>query len=184
MLSCTDDRDIRDIGNLVPKTVVDDPDLPSIDINGTKLHAQAFGPDDSTLVVVIHGGPGASYKYLLNCKSLADKGYRVVFYDQIGSGLSQRFPYEYYTKFQADAVKKVFYDELRGVINFYKQNAKQKVLILGDSWGAIMAVGYAGKYPNEIDGLIVGEPGCLKWADIAIYIKNSLSFKFFWRNTK
>ncbi|MBK9564170.1 MAG: hypothetical protein IPO37_02900 [Saprospiraceae bacterium] len=42
-----------------------------------------------------------------------------------------------------------------------------------------MAVGYAGKYPNEIDGLIVGEPGCLKWADIAIYIKNSLSFKFF-----
>lgn len=61
--------------------------------------------------------PGASYKYLLNCKSLADKGYRVVFYDQIGSGLSQRFPYEYYTKFQADAVNKVFYDELRGVIN-------------------------------------------------------------------
>ncbi|MBK8051767.1 MAG: alpha/beta hydrolase [Saprospiraceae bacterium] len=179
MSSCTDDRDIKDSGNLVPKTVVEDPSLPTININGAKLHAQAFGHKDSTIIVILHGGPGGDFKYMLNCKSLADKGYRVVFYDQIGSGLSQRFPYEYYTKFEAEALNKVYYDELRGVINFYKQNAKQKVVILGDSWGGIMAVGYAGKYPNEIDGLIVGEPGGLKWADIETYVKNSIAFKFF-----
>lgn len=177
--SCTHEKDIKTPGNLVPKTAVEDPSIPAITINGAKLHALAFGPKDSTLVVVIHGGPGSNFKYMLNCKSLADKGYRVVFYDQIGSGLSQRFPYEYYTKFGADAVNKVYYDELRGVINYYKQNAKQKVVILGDSWGGIMAVGYAGKHPNEIDGLIVGEPGGLKWADIGTYIKNSQAFKLF-----
>lgn len=179
LLSCTDDRDIKTTGNLVPRTVIEDLSLPSIIVNGAKLHAQAFGPKDSTLLIVLHGGPGANYRYMLNCKSLADKGYRVVFYDQIGSGLSQRFPKEYYTKFGADAINKVFYDELKGVINIYKQNPKQKVVLIGDSWGGILAVGYAGKYPNDIDGIIVGEPGGLKWEDIEEYLKNSQAFKFF-----
>jgi proline iminopeptidase len=158
---------------------MEDPTISSITINGAKLHAQAFGPENGTLIIVLHGGPGAYFQYLLNVSSLADKGYRVVFYDQIGSGLSQRFPYAYYSKFGKDAVDKVFYDELNGVIKYFKKRIDQKVVLLGDSWGGIMAAGFVGKYPNAVDGIIVGEPGGLTWADISEYITESQAFKFF-----
>lgn len=176
LISCSKELQIYESGNLVPKTVVENLSLPSIFVNGIKLHAQAFGPADSTLIICIHGGPGANYRYMLNCKSLADKGYRVVFYDQVGSGLSERFPKKWYKNLGENAIDKAFYDELKGVITHYKTQPSQKVILLGHSWGAMLATGYAGKYPNEINGLITAEPGGLKWQDIIDYIGNSNSF--------
>ena len=40
----------------------------------------------------------------------------------------------------------------------------------------MLATGYTGKYPDDIDGLISAEPGGLKWDDIIEYIGNSRSF--------
>ncbi|MGN6212299.1 alpha/beta fold hydrolase [Parafilimonas sp.] len=175
--SCSKERYIDAPGNLVPKTVDQDSTLPSISINGALLHSEAFGPADSTLIICIHGGPGGDYRYMLNCKTLATKGYRVVFYDQRGAGLSQRFPRNWYLSQGNDGMDKIFYDELKGVIAHYKTSASQKIILLGQSWGAMLATAYAGKYPNEIDGLIAAEPGGLKWNDVVDYISESRSFK-------
>lgn len=175
--SCTKERCIDEPGFLVPKTVDQDATLPSISVNGALLHSQAFGPEDSTLIICIHGGPGGDYRYMLNCKTLATKGYRIVFYDQRGAGLSQRFPRSWYLSQGNVGMDKIFYDELKGVIAHYKTSATQKIILLGQSWGAMLATAYAGKYPNEIHGLIVAEPGGLKWDDVVDYISKSRSFK-------
>ena len=175
--SCEKEKFIEANGNLVPKTVDQDPNLPSISVNGAKLHAQAFGPADSTLIICIHGGPGANFKYLLNCKSLADKGYIVVFYDQRGSGLSERFNKEWYLSHRENAITETFYKELKGVIDRYKRHTSQKVILLTQSWGSMLATGFVGKYPNAVQGLILAEPGGLKWDDVLEYVGNSRSFK-------
>lgn len=180
--SCSKERYIDAPGNLVPKTVDQDSTLPSVSVNGALLHSEAFGPEDSTLIICIHGGPGGDYRYMLNCKTLATKGYRVVFYDQRGSGLSQRFPKSWYKSQGSDAINKIFYDELKGVIAHYKTSDSQKVILMGQSWGAMLATGYTGKYPNEINGLIVAEPGGLKWNDVIGYISESRSFRL-WGET-
>lgn len=175
MLSCTKERVFRDPGNLVPKTVDQDAGLPSIFVNGALLHSEAFGDPSGTLVIVIHGGPGSDYRDLMTSKSLAGHGYRVVFYDQRGSGLSQRFPETYYTSLGVEAIQ-LMYDELNGVVAHYRVNAEQKLYLIGHSWGGILAAGYAGKYPDKVDGLVVAEPGGLKWEDIESYVKESRSF--------
>ena len=173
--SCEKERLINEPGNLVPRTVDQDPGLPSITVNGAMLHSEAFGHPDSTIIVCIHGGPGGDYRYMLNCKDLADYGYRVVFYDQRGSGLSQRFPKSSYTSLGMGALD-LIYDELSGVIAHYRTNPNQKVFLLGHSWGAMLATAYAGKYPNAIQGLAIREPGGLKWDDVMEFVNKSRSF--------
>lgn len=174
--SC-EDHDLVEPGNLVPKTVMDDPGIPSITVNGVKLHSEAFGHPDSTMVVCIHGGPGSDYRYMLNGTDLANYGYRVVFYDQRGSGLSQRLPKSAYTAKGLESLEEM-YDELKGVIAHYRTSPDQKVYLLGHSWGAMMATAYTGKYPGSVQGLVLMEPGGLKWEDVMDYVSTSRSFSF------
>ncbi len=172
---CVKERYIYEPGNLVPETVDQDPSLPSITVNGAMLHSEAFGNPASTMIVCIHGGPGGDYRYLLNCKDLADHGYRVVFYDQRGSGLSQRFPRKFYIDLEREVID-LMYNDLSGVIAHYRTSPDQKVFLLGHSWGAMLATAYAGKYPAAIQGLAVCEPGGLKWDDMKEFVKKSRSF--------
>jgi proline iminopeptidase len=166
IIGCTKGRLINEEGNLVPKTVEYDPSLPSVPINGTLLHAEAFGNSDSPLIVVLHGGPGADYRSLLNCKEFANNGYRVIFYDQRGAGLSKRHSKNSYSL-------QLMFDDLSGIINYYKRSPAQKVFLIGHSWGAILATGYINKYPAAIRGVILAEPGGLVYDDIQEYIKRS-----------
>jgi len=174
ILGCQD-HDLIEPGNLVPKTADQDPGVPSIIVNGVVLHSEAFGHPDSTMVVCIHGGPGGDYRYMLNGKDLVNYGYRVVFYDQIGSGLSERFPKSSYTSLGRESLD-LIYDELSGVIAHYRTHPNQKVFLLGHSWGAILATAYVGKYPNAVQGLAIQEPGGLKWDDIMEFVNKSRSF--------
>jgi proline iminopeptidase len=174
--SCDEEQYINQPGKLVPLTVTEDATLPAITVNGATFHAEAFGHPDSTIIVAIHGGPGGDYRYLLNCQDLAGHGYRVVFYDQRGSGLSQRFPKRTYTDLGEQAID-LMYEDLMAVIHHFKTKSTQKVILLGHSWGGILASGFTGRYPNEVDGLIVGEPGGLTWNDIMDYVEDSRSFK-------
>jgi proline iminopeptidase len=171
LTACKKQMEIHDDGNLVPRTVADDPLIPSIAVNGTQLHAEAFGPADSAMVIVLHGGPGGDYRYLLRCKAFADQGYRVVFYDQRGSGLSERHPKNIYSL-------QLMYDDLSGVIAHYRRSVNQKVFLLGHSWGAMLATAYVNKYPTKVNGLILGEPGGFVWQDVLDYIKRSRKIKF------
>lgn len=163
---CTKGKLINDVGNLVPKTVELDPSLPSISINGTLLHAETFGNPDSAMIIVLHGGPGADYRSLLNCKEFVNQGYRVIFYDQRGSGLSKRHPKNSYSL-------QLMYDDLSAIISFYRKSPAQKVFLLGHSWGAILATGYINKYPAAINGVILAEPGGLVYQDIQDYLKRA-----------
>ena len=45
IISCKKEKlhDFDEPGNLVPKTVVEDPLLPRIEVNGTTLHGETFG---------------------------------------------------------------------------------------------------------------------------------------------
>lgn len=169
--ACKKELAINDEGNLVPKTVVSDASLSSISVNGATLHAETFGDPKNKMLVILHGGPGNDYRYLLNCKAFANEGYYVVFYDQRGSGLSERFSKDSYSI-------QVMLDDLTGVIAHYRTSAAQKVFLLGHSWGAMLATAYINKYPAAINGAILGEPGGFKWQDVKDYVSRSQDYRF------
>lgn len=152
LISCEKELVIHEPGNLVPETVTEDPSLPSISVNGSTFHAETYGNPDSSLVIFLHGGPGADYQNGLNVKQLADDGYHVVFYDQRGTGLSQRHDQNTYTI-------QLYLDDLTALIEHYRTSTNQKVFLFGHSWGAMLTAAYINAYPDRIDGAIFVEAG-------------------------
>ncbi|UZD24193.1 alpha/beta fold hydrolase [Algoriphagus halophytocola] len=152
LISCEMDLDMNKPGNLVPKTVTEDPSLPSLSLNGTSLHAETYGNPASAMVIFLHGGPGADYRNGLNVRQLADDGYYVVFYDQRGTGLSQRHDKNTYSI-------QLYLEDLTAVIEHYRTSTNQKVFLFGHSWGAMLAAAYINAYPDRIDGAIFAEAG-------------------------
>lgn len=172
LASCTKEKRVNDPGNLVPKTVELDTTLPSITVNGTKLHAETFGNPTHPMVIFLHGGPGEDYRNAMNVKQLADNDYYVVFYDQRGSGLSKRHPKDSYNI-------QVMFDDLSAVIQHYRSSPAQKVFLFGHSWGAMLAAGYINKYPTAVNGVIFAEPGGFDWEETKEYVEKTRRLKLF-----
>jgi len=140
------------IGNYeVAKTVEDDLTISHIEIENTVFHAETFGSDTNDIVIVLHGGPGNDFRYLLPLKELADD-YFVVFYDQRGTGLSPRVKANEFTL-------ENMLNDLNNIIDYYAQS--RKVNIIGHSWGGMLASAYIGKYPSKVEKAVLAEPGML-----------------------
>jgi len=171
--SCSKERSFEEDGALVSLTVMEDASIPAININGVRLHAETFGDPNDPILVVIHGGPGADYRGLLNFSDLANDDMFVVFYDQRGSGLSQRIDASEYNAVQG------YIDELDGVINYYRQSIDQPVVLAGHSWGAMLATAYINQKPDEITGVVLAEPGGFTWEQTETYFSNSRKLELF-----
>jgi proline iminopeptidase len=153
-------------GNLVPRTVTEDPTLPQIQVNGTHLHAEVFGPQTAPTVMVLHGGPGSDYRNLLPLKALADEGYRVVFWDQRGAGLSERHDGNTYTMAG-------YLEDLRQVVDM-TTTPGQPFVFIGHSWGAMYATWFInehGDYGGRLKGAILSEPGAFTKAQLDAFLK-------------
>jgi proline iminopeptidase len=135
----------------VPATVADDPTLPRVTIDGVTFHAETFGDPNDPLVVVVHGGPGGDYGYLLNLHELEDE-YYVVFYDQRGAGLSPRVPADELTLQSSVA-------DLHRIITHYSNG--EPVRVIGHSWGAMLAAAYVGQHPDSVGQVVLAEPGAM-----------------------
>lgn len=136
----------------VPQTVAYDPQLPQLILNQSRFHTESFGSPQNPVVLVVHDGPGSDYRSLLPLKELASQGYRVVFYDQRGSGLSERVGRGQLSIPQAQADLKAFADHF---------SPKAPLILIGHGWGGMLASAYAGQHPTRVRSLILLEPGFL-----------------------
>jgi proline iminopeptidase len=170
LLSCGELLKPDTPGLLVPKTADQDATIPSIAVNNTQLHSEAFGNPNDPMLIILHGGPGGDYRSLLNCKDLAAQGYLVVFYDQRGSGLSQRHSHLEYSI-------EVMLNDLEAVINYYRTSPSQKIYLFGISWGAMLATAYINKNPHTISGAMLAEPGGFTYEDMKGYVARTREWK-------
>lgn len=108
---------------------------------GYKVVTYTYGTGDDVLLVV-HGGPGMASDYVRDTHCvIADRGYQVVCYDQLGSGESDR-PDDT-SLWTVDR----FVDELEAVRTALDLGS---VHLLGHSWGTILGQCYCLKYPDGV----------------------------------
>jgi proline iminopeptidase len=177
--SC-DILNIETPGALVPPTADQDPNLPQLEVHVSghdrSLHLQTFGNPANPPVFVLHGGPGADFRLMLPLSALADQ-YYVVMWDSRGAGLSERVTKEELT---IDS----FHEELSELKAAFAPD--KKVIMIGHSFGGNVMTRYAAKHPEDVDRLILIEPGKF---DLSIDVKNTggaVNFLdgqyFFWLN--
>lgn len=148
----------------VPATLSQDTQLPRLKAANFEVHGEIHGPANAPLVVVIHDGPGGDYRSLLPLKQLAGD-YRVLFYDQMGSGLSPRVP-------ETELTIEKSLERLGALIENY--GGQQPVRLIGHGWGGMLASAYAGKYPDQVAQMALLEPNFLT-AEMAGQVLPALS---------
>ncbi|BDR91034.1 proline iminopeptidase [Vulcanisaeta souniana] len=117
-----------------------------LNIHGLRIYFKLYNVGSRIDLVVLHGGPGASHDYLIPLAELSNYGINVLFYDQFGSGRSDepsdfsRYTVDYGIEEAEEIRKQVFND---------------KVVMLGHSYGGMLALAYALKYQDNLVGLII-----------------------------
>jgi proline iminopeptidase len=103
-------------------------------------------------ILYLHGGPGGfiSERNIQMLLPLSDDGYDIYLYDQIGSGSSDRL--ENIEEYTADRHK-------RDLEEIVKKTGSEKVILIGQSWGAILATLFLADHPEKIEKLIFTGPG-------------------------
>jgi proline iminopeptidase len=103
-------------------------------------------------IIFLQGGPGGFYsdRTIELFKPFAEKGFDVYLYDQIGGGNSARL--ENIGEYTADRHK-------RDLEEIVKTIGSEKAILIGQSWGAILATLFLADNPGKVDRIIFTSPG-------------------------
>ncbi len=103
-------------------------------------------------IIYLHGGPGGfiADRNIKMLAPLSEDGFDIFLYDQIGSGQSERL--SNINEYTADRHKK----DLEELI---KKIGAEKVILIGQSWGAILATLFIADNPDKVEKAILTGAG-------------------------
>jgi proline iminopeptidase len=117
-------------------------------VDGHRVVAYSFGQGDET-VFCLNGGPGLACDYLREAHScLADHGFRVVAFDQLGTGASDR---------PTDASLWTIGRYVAETETVRQALGLGRVHLLGHSWGGWLAIDYALAHPQALKTVILAD---------------------------
>lgn len=113
---------------------------------GQNLYIKTYGNEKNKTIIFIHGGPSGNATLFegTTAQKLADQGFYVIAYDRRGEGRS------------ADPNAKFTYEEAFHDLNsIYKKYHLKKAILLGHSFGGLVATLYTNKYPKNVSALVL-----------------------------
>ena len=113
--------------------------------NGYQIAYRIFGTGERVLLV-LHGGPGVSSRYLDRLAEVVSDDVRLVLYDQLGGGDSDR-PDDP-SLWQVPR----FIEEVETVRSTLDLGT---VTLFGQSWGGMLALAYSLDHPEQVNALVL-----------------------------
>ncbi len=114
-----------------------------------KIHYQTFG--NGTPILIINGGPGMSSEGFIPLAKRLAKNYKTIIYDQRGTGLSTVETVDSTTIKMDLMVEDI--EALRTHLGY------EEWVVMGHSFGGIMAYYYAAKHPGRVAAMIQSSSG-------------------------
>lgn len=114
-----------------------------INVNGNNLFVKILGQGEP--IVFLHGGPGSEHRFFLPYMAPLAEKFQLVFYDQTGCGESDESKNNQYS----------MRDEVENLETLRVQLGFEKINVLGESWGSMLALLYATTYPERVNKLLL-----------------------------
>ncbi|MBD2628658.1 alpha/beta fold hydrolase [Trichormus variabilis] len=115
------------------------------DVDGCGLVVEEQGIRQKPVALIIHGGPGVDHTSYKPCFSPLVHQLQLVYFDHRGQGRSARGPKETYTLDNN-------VDDMEALRQYL---GLDKIVLIGSSYGGMVALSYAVKYPQNVSHLIV-----------------------------
>jgi proline iminopeptidase len=117
--------------------------------DGVTLHYRTEG--SGTPVVFLSGGPGFDVDYMIPVAEFLPASYQRVFFDQRGTGRSviPDMTADHMTLEHA-------VEDLEGLRIILERD---RLILLGHSWGGMLAMAYAARHPDRVDRLVLAASG-------------------------
>jgi proline iminopeptidase len=96
-------------------------------------------------IVFLHGGPGSEHRFFLPHLEPLSSQFRLVFYDQRGCGQSTFLEAAVYT----------IEEEVETLEALRQRLEIRKLNLVGESWGSMLALLYASRYPGNVNKLFL-----------------------------
>jgi proline iminopeptidase len=113
-------------------------------------------------MIVLHGGPDFDHSYLLPDLDRLANAFRLIYYDQRGRGRSA-------DQFRPEDVSLA--SDIADLDKVRRHFQLQSSAVLGHSWGAVLALEYALRYPTHVSHLILMNPGPASANDFTVLRK-------------
>ena len=119
--------------------------LATIVANGQTIYTKTFGNSKDKPVIFLHGGPGYNCVNFeaTTAQQLADKGFFVIVYDRRGEGRSKD-----------PNAKFTFNEAFNDLNNIYSEYKLTKSILIGHSFGGVVATLFAEANPKKIQSII------------------------------
>ncbi|MDX1651471.1 MAG: alpha/beta fold hydrolase [Brumimicrobium sp.] len=121
-----------------------------VESNGVNIHFTIFG--EGPPVLIINGGPGFSSEgFVPLAKKIANEGYQTILYDQRGTGKSSMEKVD-----STNITMDLMVEDIEAIRK--KMNIDEWI-VLGHSFGGIMANYYTAQYPSRVKAMISSSSG-------------------------
>jgi proline-specific peptidase len=128
-------------------------------VDGGRIWYRVVGSGTATPVILLHGGPGFASYYMKPLEALSSDR-RVVRYDQLGAGASDRL---------TDTTKMTIPHFVAELDSLRSHLGYNKVHLVGHSWGTILGLEYYRAHPEHVASLTLASPAI----DIPAWEKNA-----------
>ena len=120
--------------------------LATIVANGQTIYTKTFGNSKDKPVIFLHGGPGYNCVNFeaTTAQQLANKGFFVIVYDRRGEGRSKD-----------PNAKFTFNETFNDLNNIYSEYKLTKSILIGHSFGGVVATLFAEANPQKIQSIIL-----------------------------
>ena len=134
-------------------------------MSNISIYYEVLGRASGTPLIVANGGPGFDHTYLhlSDVWDTISKNRRVVLYDQRGNGRSSKL---------AKGESCTLRDQIEDLDALRAHLGAERIDLLGHSWGGLLSMAYAARYPQHIQHLLIVDSAAPKWSDTVFLFKD------------
>jgi proline iminopeptidase len=135
--------------------------------DGIDLFYRIVGPTSGDYVLVLSGGPGEDIHSMQGIADALGKKYRCIMWEQRGTGRS-KLP-----KYDASTINLNAY--LEDIESLRKQLHTEKFIVVGNSWGMMLALSYAGTHPDGVRAVVTVGSGPITAQYLGVFSDNQFA---------